>query len=193
VIRAGDTIENPVTGERLVLRKTSAETNGAAVVLECFLQPNGLGAATHVHPYQNERFEVLKGTVGFALDGHEMVSKAGDRVHIPAGTSHRLWNGGDEEAHVVCEVSPALAFEQLIETMCGLAVDGKTDRKGRPNPLRRAVIARHHFDDARLPYPPAWMQRLVLALGAPLGRLLGYQPTYVRDGQTGGMAESGDV
>jgi hypothetical protein len=47
-----------------------------------------------------------------------------------------------------------------------------------PNPLRLAVIARHHFGDVRLPFPPAWLQRVGLALGAPLGRLLGYRPTY---------------
>jgi hypothetical protein len=47
-----------------------------------------------------------------------------------------------------------------------------------PNPLRLAVIARAHFDVVRLPMPPAWMQRAGLALGAPLGRALGYTPEY---------------
>jgi hypothetical protein len=47
-----------------------------------------------------------------------------------------------------------------------------------PNPLRLAVIANAHWDDVRLPFPPAWMQKLGLALGAPLGRLLGFRPTY---------------
>jgi hypothetical protein len=51
-----------------------------------------------------------------------------------------------------------------------------------PNPLRLAVIARHHFDDVRLPFPPAWMQRMGLALGAPVGRVLGYEATYVQAG-----------
>jgi quercetin dioxygenase-like cupin family protein len=179
VIRAGETIENPVTGERLVFRKTSAETKGEAVVLECFIRPAGFVAAAHVHPGQEERFEVLKGEVGFKLDGEEIVARAGDRINVPAGTSHRFWNAGEEEAHFVCEVRPALQFEQLIETMYALAADGKTNRKGMPNPLRLAVIARHHFQDVRLPFPPAWMQRLGLALGAPLGRLVGYGPTYV--------------
>ena len=179
MIRAGDTIDNPVTGERLVFRKTSAETNGEAVVLECFVRPRGFVAAAHVHPGQEERFEVLKGEVGFKVDGEEIVARAGDRVSVPAGASHRSWNAGEEEAHFVCEVRPALQFEQLIETMYALAADGKTNRKGMPNPLRLAVIARHHFHDVRLPFPPAWMQRVGLALGAPLGRLLGYQPTYV--------------
>jgi hypothetical protein len=77
-------------------------------------------------------------------------------------------------------VRPALGFEELIETMFSLAADGKTNRKGMPNPLRLAVIARAHFDTVRLPFPPAWMQRVGLALGAPVGRLFGYRSTYVR-------------
>jgi hypothetical protein len=31
----------------------------------------------------------------------------------------------------------------------------------------------------RLPFPPEWMQRMGLALGAPLGRFLGYEAAYV--------------
>jgi hypothetical protein len=79
----------------------------------------------------------------------------------------------------VCEVRPALQFESLLETMFVLAEDGKTNRKGMPNPLRLAVIAHAHFDTVRLPQPPAWLQKAGLAIGAPLGRALGYRPTYV--------------
>ena len=46
-----------------------------------------------------------------------------------------------------------------------------------PNPLRLAVIAKAHFDTVRLPFPPAWLQRAALAMGAPLGRLVGYPAT----------------
>ncbi len=179
MIRAGDTIENAVTGERIVFRQTSAETNGEAVVIECFVQPGGFVAAKHLHPAQDERFEILSGTVGFELDKQELVAGPGERILVPAGTPHRFRNAGDEEAHFVCEVRPALQFEQLLETMFALAADGRTNRKGMPNPLRLAVIARAHFDTVRLPFPPELMQRIGLALGAPLGRLLGYGPTYV--------------
>jgi quercetin dioxygenase-like cupin family protein len=179
MIQAGDVIENPVTGERLVFLKTSLETNGEAVVLETFVGPNGFVAAAHVHPRQEERFLVLRGTVGFRLGREKIVAGPGQRLTVPARTAHKFWNAGDDEAHFVCEVRPALQFEQLIETMYGLAADGKTNRKGMPNPLRLAVIARHHFDDVRLPFPPEWMQRLGLALGAPVGRVLGYQATYL--------------
>jgi hypothetical protein len=70
----------------------------------------------------------------------------------------------------VCELRPALRFESLVETMFGLAADGKTSSRGLPGLLRLAVIAREHFDTVRVPFPPAWAQRAGLALAAPLGR-----------------------
>ena len=178
MIRAGDTIENPVTGERLVFRMTSLETGGEAVVVETFVQPHGAVAAAHVHPSQEERFEVLKGSVGFRIGREKLVAGPGQRMTVPAGTPHKFWNAGDTDAHFVCEVRPALQFESLLETMFALAADGKTNRKGMPNPLRLAVIANAHFDTVRLPFPPAIVQRIGLALGSPAGRLLGYTPTY---------------
>ena len=182
MFRAGDTIENPVTGERIVFRHTAAETNGEAVVVETYVQPGGFVAAAHVHPSQDEHFQVLRGTLGFRAGKEVLEVGAGGRLTVPAGTPHRFWNAGDDEAHFVCEVRPALQFEQLLETMFALATDGKTNRKGMPNPLRLAVVARAYFDTVRLPFPPVLVQRLGLALAAPVGRLLGYQATYVPKG-----------
>ena len=178
MIRAGDVIENPVTGERIVFHKTSQETNGEAVAFETFVQPDGFVAAAHVHPKQEERFAIVSGTLGLRIGDEEIVAGPGETVTIPAGTRHRFWNAGDDVVRFRCEVRPALQFEQLLETMFALAAAGKTNGKGMPNPLRLAVIARAHFDVVRLPFPPAFVQRIGLALGAPLGRLLGYAPTY---------------
>jgi len=61
MIHAGDMLENPITGERLLFRKTSSDTGGEAVVLETFVKPDGFVAAAHVHLYQEERFEILDG------------------------------------------------------------------------------------------------------------------------------------
>jgi hypothetical protein len=77
MIRAGDTIENPITGERIVFHKTSRETNGEAVVVEVLVQPGGFVAATHVHPYQEERFQVLRGSVGLRLGRRRDVAGPG--------------------------------------------------------------------------------------------------------------------
>jgi mannose-6-phosphate isomerase-like protein (cupin superfamily) len=180
MIHAGDTIENPVTGERIVFHQTSRDTNGEAVVFETFVQPDGFVAAAHVHPNQEERFEIVSGTLALNVGGEEIVAGAGETLTVLTGAPHRFWNAGDDEVRFRCEVRPALKFEQLLETMFALAADGKTNKKGMPNLLRLAVIARAHFDVVRLPFPPAFVQRLGLALGAPMGRLLGYSPTYDR-------------
>jgi quercetin dioxygenase-like cupin family protein len=178
MIRTGDTIQNPVTGERITFLATSADTNGEAVVIETVVQPEGFVAAAHVHPFQTERFAVAEGKLGLRV-GQETTTLGRDEVAtVEPGTPHRFWNAGGNEVRFVCEIRPALQFESLLETMFALAADGKTTPKGMPNPLRLAVIARAHFDTVRLPFPPAWMQKAGLVLGAPVGRLFGYGPTY---------------
>jgi quercetin dioxygenase-like cupin family protein len=178
MIRSGDILHNPVTGETLQFVKSAAETNGEYVLVEAVIEPDGFVAAAHAHPYQTETFEVLEGTIEFTAGGEKIVAGPGEKVVVERGTAHKFRNASITAARFRCEVRPALRFEQLIETMFALASDGKTNRKGLPNPLRLAVIARHHFDDVRLPFPPVWMQRLGLALGAPVGRLLGYGEAY---------------
>src|SRR4051794_30994984 len=179
MIHTGDRLENPATGEVLIFRRTSRDTGGEAVLVETIVRPEGFVAAAHVHPHQTERFEVLEGRLGLRVGDRELVAGPGDVATVHPGTPHRFWNAGESDARFLCEVRPALEFESLIETMFTLAVEGKTNRKGMPNPLRLAVIAKAHFDTVRLPFPPPSLQRVALALGAPFGRLLGYRATAV--------------
>ena len=161
MITTGQSLRNSVTGETLVFRTTSADTNGESVVVEAFVEPDGAVAAAHVHPSQEERFEVLAGELEFKLGKSTIVAKPGDRVLVPAGTPHRFRNVGEETAHFVCEVSPALGFEQLIETMFALAEDGKVIEEGHAEP-----------DAARGHRPPSLRRRAapVPARVAPAAR-----------------------
>ena len=179
MIRTGDTIENPVTGERVTFLKSAKDTVGEVVVIDTTVAPGGFVAAEHIHPYQSERFEILSGEVEFKRGKEIVVAKPGEVVIVEPGTPHHFRNLSDEEEiRFRAEVRPALSFETFLETMYGLAADGKTNKKGLPNPFRLAVIMNEQVDLVRLPFPPAWVQRTGLALGAPLGRLLGYEPVY---------------
>jgi mannose-6-phosphate isomerase-like protein (cupin superfamily) len=178
MIRTGDTIVNPVTGERITFLKTAADTGGELVEIEVAVEPGGFVAAAHVHPYQSERFEVVEGRIAMKVGRKTIELGPGEAHVVEPGTAHKFWNAGEGVARFRTEVRPALQFESLLETMFALAVDGKTNRKGMPNPLRLAVIAKAHFDDVRLPFPPQWMQKAGLALGAPIGRLAGYSAEY---------------
>ena len=174
MVEPGDRIDNPTTGERIVFRKTSAETRGSAVVVETFLRPYAAGARAHVHPAQEERFEVLAGSVGFQLGEQHLVAGPGHRITVPAGTPHRLWNAGEEEARFLSEIRPALQFEQHVTALFALETAARTGRRA----LCRAVVAQEHFDTVRSPAPRVVVQRLGLALAASLGRLLGCRPIH---------------
>ena len=177
MIRTGDVLQNPVTGELIRFVQAAADTNGEVVVVDVVVAPDGCVAAAHCHPYQTETFEVLEGEITFKVGREKIVARAGQKLEVEPGTAHRFRNSGTTDARFRCEVRPALQFEQLIETMFSLAQEGKTNRKGMPNPFRLAVIANAHFDDVRLPLIPHVLQKLALAMGAPVGRLLGYRAT----------------
>jgi quercetin dioxygenase-like cupin family protein len=182
MIEAGQTLYNPVTKERMTFLRTAAQTGGDHVLIELRSEPGGFVAAAHTHPVQTETFEIVSGTLGAKVGGKKIEARAGETLVVEPGTAHKWWNAGEDELVFRAEGLPAGQFEQLIETMFGLAVDGKTNKKGMPNPLRLAVIAKHHFAEVQLPFPPPALQRIGLALGAPLGRLVGYQATYVPTG-----------
>jgi len=179
MIHPGDTIENPTTGERLTFIETASETGGEATIFEARIAPGGHLPTPHFHPIQSERFSILSGTLTLRLGGKTIEAKPGDVVDIEPGTTHYFVNRTDEEVRFRAEVRPALSIEGLLETMYGLASDGKTNWAGMPNPFRLAVIAKEHFDVVRVPVVPVALQRLGLAVGAPVGRLLGYRPDYV--------------
>jgi quercetin dioxygenase-like cupin family protein len=146
MIRKGDRLENRVTGEVLLFHRTSRETGGQAVLVETIVRPGGFVAEAHQHPHQTERFEVLEGRLGLRVGREELLTGPGDVATVEPGAPHRFWNAGEDQTRFLCEVRPALEFESLIETMFTLAAEGKTNRKGMPNPLRLAVIAKAHFD-----------------------------------------------
>jgi quercetin dioxygenase-like cupin family protein len=97
LICAGDTIENPITGERVTFLKTAADTDGEVVVIDTTVAPDGFVAAEHIHPYQSERFEILLGEAEFKLGKETVIAKPGDVVMVEPGTPHRFRNLSDEE------------------------------------------------------------------------------------------------
>jgi quercetin dioxygenase-like cupin family protein len=176
--RAGDVGENPITGERAVVRVGTEETGGELLVADVYVRPGGAVAGEHVHPVIEESFTVVSGRVGFRLDGRESIVEPGERLRVPAGVAHDWWNAGEEEARVVVAVSPAARFEEAIANTFGLAQDGKTDAKGMPNLLQLALLAREFEDVLYFTSPPRAVQRLLFGALAPIARLLGYRGSY---------------
>lgn len=172
------TIENPVSGERITFIRTAADTAGELLEFELELSADGKVPGAHVHPEQEERFEVLEGTMRFRLGMRTIVARAGDRVVVPAGRVHRFANGGMSTARVRVEVQPALDMEQLLRTTAELAEEGNVLRSGMPKPLHLALFVDRYRREVRAPFPPAWMVRGLMAPVAALARSRGHAERY---------------
>ena len=173
--KSGDVLEHPVTGERLVWLQVARDTAGELLEADLFAQPGAFVAAEHVHPNQEERFEVLSGVMALRIDGEERTLHPGDVAVVPPGRPHTWWNAGSEEVHVRGEVKPALRTELFFQEFFGLAKDGKTNARGLPNPLQLAVLMREYDEEIRLARPPFVIQRVLFTPLAVIGRLLGYR------------------
>jgi quercetin dioxygenase-like cupin family protein len=176
--KAGDVIENPVTGERVVVRVGTEDSGGDLLAVDGHIKPGGAVTGEHVHPAIDEDFTVLRGQVGFRIDGRESIAEPGKRLHVPAGTAHDWWNAGEEDAHVRVEIRPGARFEEMALNLFGLAQDGKTNSRGMPNLLQAAIFAREFSDVLYFTKPPLWVQRLLFGALAGVARVLGYRGSY---------------
>jgi quercetin dioxygenase-like cupin family protein len=175
---AGQILDNPVSGERITFRKTAADTDGELLEFDFELAPDGHVPGRHVHPVQEERFEVLSGTMKFKKGRKTVIAEAGDVVTVPAGVSHKFENGGDETAHMRVQVRPALQMERLFETAVALAEEGRTTGKGMPKPLDLALFVREFGSEVRGPGAPGWVQRASMAPLAWIAKKRGRAERY---------------
>ena len=172
-VEPGQTLENPVTGERFTFLHTAASTGGELLAFELGLKPGGAVPIPHVHPIQTERFEVVAGRMRFRVGFRHVIAEAGDVVEVAPGVMHGFANAGEDDARMLVEVRPALAMEAMFAEVVALAKAGRMTRRGLPrNLFDLAALARRYDQEAHAPFIGVGLQRLLLA---PL--LIGAQPS----------------
>ena len=75
----------------------------------------------HLHPGQDERFEVIEGTVRAIVAGGEHRFEPGEVFEVPAGTPHQMT--GETPARVRWQVRPALRTAEFFERLYGTGPD----------------------------------------------------------------------
>jgi quercetin dioxygenase-like cupin family protein len=164
MITPGQTLENPVTGERFTFIETAATTGGELLSFELGLRPGGAVPLPHVHPIQTERFEVVAGRMRFRLGLRTVVAGPGEVIEVAPGVLHGFANAGEVEARVRVEVRPALEMEAMFADVIAMARAGRMTRRGMPrNLLDLAVLARTYDQEAHAPFLTVGLQRLLLA------------------------------
>jgi quercetin dioxygenase-like cupin family protein len=164
MITPGQTLENPVTGERFTFTHTAASTDGELLAFDFALRPGGAVPLPHVHPIQTERFEVTGGRMRFRVGLRTVFAGPGDVVEVAPGVMHSFANAGEEEARLRVEVRPALAMEEMFAEVVALAKAGRMTKRGLPrSPRELARLARKYDQEAHAPLLGVGLQRLLLA------------------------------
>jgi mannose-6-phosphate isomerase-like protein (cupin superfamily) len=164
-------IENPVTGQRLTFLVTAADSDGDLFAAEGVFPPGGFAGVSHIHPDQDEHFEVLAGHAGFDVDGHRQVLSTGETIDVPRGTNHTFANAGRDEMRVRFEFRPALpSTEQFYEIYFAFAQQGRVNAKAMPDLLDIAIVWPITSEHAVLASPPAAFQHALFRVLAPVAR-----------------------
>lgn len=115
--RAGDELVHPLTGERIVFRRTAADTGGELLELDDLWVRADHATLAHVHPGMRERWEVLRGRVGFRIGDDERIADPGDVVVAEPGVAHRAWNLGGGPVHLRIQMTPGRDWDLVVERL----------------------------------------------------------------------------
>lgn len=166
----GRVLDNPISGERIVIQTTGDQTHGALLAFDLFLPPGGHVPARHVHPIQEERFTVWEGELRFRVGRRTILAAPGQTVLIPPGTAHWFGNNGAQVARARVEVRPALRMEELLATTEALARSSQLRGTRLPRVADLATVLLEFQRELAVPILPAVVTRVALRSLAWLGR-----------------------
>lgn len=173
ILAAGHVIDNPISGEHIVIRESGAQTGGQLLSFDLFLPPGAHVPARHVHPAQEERFTVIEGRMRFRLGRfgrRAILAHPGDTVIVPAGTAHWFGNASAGVAHALVEARPALRMEEMFESAATMGVARYIPGARMPRLSELAIFLIEFRRELAVPEVPASVVRTVLAPLAWLGR-----------------------
>ena len=132
------------------------------------------GPPVHVHPHQQESYEVLDGVLDVFLDGRWRELGPGETITVPAGTPHTIRNRHAEPMRAVNVHAPALEFPRYMAGLHALVHTGKVRALPPKDPrsvIYLSMLFTEHARTLACVKPPQGLMRIL----AFVGRRLGYQ------------------
>lgn len=173
----GQKVTNSINGATYEFLETAKDTNGESVKLKATINRKGLLVPNHFHVFQEETFEVVSGKLTYFSDGQTSTISAGEKITFPKNTPHNHYNNEDTPLVYLQTVTPAFDFDFLIETLVGLASDGKS-KNGKYGLVQELVILKYLDSKSYLADIPFIVQKVLMNTIAPIGRLFGYRAIY---------------
>jgi mannose-6-phosphate isomerase-like protein (cupin superfamily) len=118
-VTTGDHLHDVLTGQHVTILQTSRDTDGKLLQLEVRLDPGGW-VPLHVHVRQDERVEVLEGSLTVRVAGKEQLLGVGDSADVPRRRMHTVRNAGDRDVRFLMEARPARHLEEAMRAMFGV-------------------------------------------------------------------------
>ncbi len=136
------------------------------------IAPGFAGPPVHIHPHQDESFEVLSGVLDIFLDGKWRQLRAGESLTVPRGRPHALRNLHDEETRAVNVHSPALGFPRFMAQLHELVRAGTVRALPPKDPrsvIHLAMLFTEHERTMVSVRPPQRVMRLLASIGRRFG------------------------
>jgi quercetin dioxygenase-like cupin family protein len=102
-------------GERIAVRVSSTDTNGAYAIVESVAAP-GCSPPMHLHRNEEEHFVVLAGTYRILIEDKVFDAQAGTSATVPRGSRHSWRNISNETGRLLVILTPG-GFEKCIQTI----------------------------------------------------------------------------
>ncbi|MBV8953622.1 MAG: cupin domain-containing protein [Solirubrobacterales bacterium] len=143
-----------------VLRETEDELE-----VEGFWTPGAAAPPPHLHPSQDEYFEVYAGSLDALIGGAERHLAAGEAVKVPRGVPHKMWNASNADARALWRTQPALRTIDWFRSIDRLSQHG-----ARQPPIAQVTASLDEYRDVfRLAVGPRPLWPLVSAAFRLLG------------------------
>ena len=95
------------------------DTNGDFAMFEQTSLSPKRGTPLHIHPFQDEIFQVLDGEYYFQVGDEKYQLTAGDTIFLPRKVAHG-WTQVSERGHMTVIVQPAGKLEEFFVSMAAL-------------------------------------------------------------------------
>jgi quercetin dioxygenase-like cupin family protein len=112
---ASRVLEHPGLGDRVTVLVTPEESAGALLRIEYLARGVTPPPGDHTHLEQEERVQVVAGTVRCRVGGEDRTLRPGESVTIPCGTPHAVWNEDPSGSCAIGEFRPALDTLATLE------------------------------------------------------------------------------
>ena len=127
------------TGETITFVKTGKDTEGDFTEVICTISAGQEGPPPHIHPLQDEIFEVIQGKLELSAKGKKIVLEQGQSFNVTAKTAHTFSNPFDRETKFRATYKPALDIEYML-------VQGFEILNSQPNPDKPSFQMLVDFD-----------------------------------------------